>query len=72
MKTEGVIWFTTQEKAFGIVYGEDNYTGQRKAYIACVSGLDEQKDIEKILQYGTKVLPEQAKQLSEYLNQEES
>lgn len=71
MKVEGVIWFTTQEKAFGIVYGEDEHTTQRKAYIACVSGIDEQKDIEKILQYGTKVMPEQSQQLNEYLNPED-
>lgn len=71
MKVEGVIWFTTFEKAFGVVYGEDEHTKQRKAYISVVSGIDEAKDIEKILQYGTKVMPDQAKQLSEYLNPED-
>ena len=71
MKVEGVLWLTTQERAFGVVYGEDVHTKQRKAYISVVSGLDETKDIENILQYGIKVLPDQAKQLSEYLNPED-
>lgn len=63
MKFLGVKWFTTMQGTIGIVYGEDEVTGDKKAYIDTVPGFDEGTDIHKIQENGAKFPAEIAEQL---------
>lgn len=68
MKIKGVIWFTQGIGCFGIVYGETDVGNERKAYIGKVAGNDPKSDAEHIARTGTKLLPSQVKEISDYLN----
>lgn len=73
MKVKDVIWFTqipigTSQSCIGIVYGTDDHTGERKAYMASVTGNNEHTDTLDVIQFGAKVLPYQAEMLNDFLN----
>ena len=44
-----------------------NEAGQRKAYLGMAPGLSQEADTERIMQHGTKVHPNQAKDLFEHI-----
>ena len=45
MKEIKTFWFTNFTEVVGIVVGEDEVTGERKAYVGAASGIDERADI---------------------------
>jgi len=56
MKEIETFWFTTLTGTVGIVVGEDEHTGQRKAYMGViVAGPSEQADVERIKRVGSPV-----------------
>lgn len=60
MKFQSTLWFSSMAGCYGIVMGEDEVTGEYKAYIGAAGGLDEEEDIEKISTWGAPVAPSQA------------
>jgi len=52
MKVIDAIWFTNIRGTVGIVIGEDEITGEKKAYIGVVEGNDVKEDIELIKSWG--------------------
>lgn len=54
MKVIETLWFTNRDGCIGIVVGEEDITGDRKAYIGPASGTDEKADTEQILAWGNK------------------
>ena len=54
MKIIETLWFTNKDGCIGIVVGEEDITGDRKAYIGPASGTDVKADTEAILAWGTK------------------
>jgi hypothetical protein len=57
MKIIATHWFTEMGGCLGIVVGEDEITGERKAYIGSGDGFSENADAQKILQRGGKFYP---------------
>lgn len=53
MKAVGIVWFTGRD-SIGIAIGYNETTKRKKAYIAKVSGDSETRDIQYILDYGTR------------------
>lgn len=51
------IWFTSLRGTVGIVIGEDEVTGKRKAYVGIGDGFDEKVDAEHILEWGCPLYP---------------
>lgn len=54
MKVIDSIWFTNRDGTIGIIIGEEDITGDRKAYIGPASGTDEKTDTQQILSWGNK------------------
>lgn len=54
MKVIETLWFTNQDGCIGIVVGEEDITGDRKAYIGPASGTEEKADTQQILAWGNK------------------
>jgi len=54
MKVIDTLWFTNMKGTVGIVILEEDVTGDRKAYIGVVDGLNEQTDREALLAWGNK------------------
>ena len=52
MKVLRTFWFTSQNGCMGIVVAQDETTGERKAYIAPVSGSNIVSDTNFILDWG--------------------
>lgn len=69
MIVKGTIWFTTGSQTVGIVYGQDEFTAERKAYIKKVIGEDEQEDIEDICNRGCRILPIEVKELNDFFQE---
>lgn len=57
MKVIDALWFTNQRGTCGLVVGEDEKTGARKAFIGVVYGFDEKTDAQDVLETGTQVAP---------------
>ena len=60
MKILDTIWFTElgKEEPIGIVIGEDENTGEKKAYIGTGNGFEEGSDTISIAERGAKVSPQ--------------
>lgn len=71
MKVIKTRWFTNNRGCIGIVVGEDNVTGDRKAYIGIGHGADEKVDTEAILAWGNKFDLKTAQWLVTYLTKKE-
>ena len=59
MKNKRPYWFTGLFGTIGIVTGEDDVTGKKKAYIGTASGFDEDADTQHIAKTGSPVDPRQ-------------
>jgi len=60
VKIENVNWFTTATHLIGIVYGVDEITKEKKAYIGAIDVADvrdEKTDAQCIAGYGAKYKP---------------
>jgi hypothetical protein len=70
MKIQDAIWFTEMgtPRPIGIIYGEDEVTGEKKAYIGTGHGFNEHADTQHIAKYGAKLTLETVKQLLGYLS----
>ncbi len=55
MKKIRTFWFNTLDGCFGIVVGEDDVTGKRKAYCGVVAGDDEEADEARIMRGGSSI-----------------
>lgn len=71
MKVIETIWFTNNDGCIGIVIGEDDVTGDRKAYIGPASGADEKGDTGKILAWGNKLSIDTAERILHFLKKED-
>ena len=60
MKILDAIWFNEMGKKepIGIVIGEDEITGEKKAYIGVGAGFEEGSDVISISERGAKVSPQ--------------
>lgn len=74
MKITDSIWFTPLASIgqIGIVIGEDETTGQRKAYIGVGHGVSDERDEQLVAQYGSKFPAVLARRISTWLNEEPS
>ena len=52
----------------GIVVGQDDVSGERKAYVGAGQGISRQDDIQSISTYGAKLTPEIAAKIAYLLN----
>lgn len=64
-----VFWFTQVMKTFGIVIARDTVTNEIKVYIGSGSGVFEESDILRILEYGTKVSPQFFKDITAFIDE---
>ncbi len=71
MKVIETLWFTNKDGCIGIVIGEEDITGDRKAYIGPASGTDEKADNEQILAWGNKFSLDTAKRILYFLKGED-
>ena len=55
MKNPRTFWFTSATTTFGIVIGDDEFTGKRKGYIGVASGLNEGVDEKYIMDWGSPI-----------------
>ncbi|GAJ07330.1 unnamed protein product [marine sediment metagenome] len=55
MKEIKTFWFTNVTGVIGLFVGEDEVTGERKAYIGVASGRNEQADTEYVKTHGSPV-----------------
>jgi len=71
MKIIDSVWITSLSLigCIGIVIGEDEETGKRKAYVGLGYGLSEQADSEKIARDGGKLTAEMAAHIAELLSE---
>jgi len=68
MRIQNAIWFTELGgQCIGIVYGEDEITGERKAYIGTGYGEDEGLDVRIICANGAKFHQLAAEEIINYL-----
>lgn len=77
MKIHDVIWFTQiptepMVTCFGIVFGEDAVTGERKAYIGAVTGRDEAGDALDIVSCGARINYTDLSTIIDYLTRKEA
>ena len=68
MKINGAMWFTQMgnTKLIGIVFGIDENTGEKKAYIGSADGFDEKADTKNIATTGAKLTQYNAGMLSAF------
>ena len=71
MKVLETLWFTNTQGCIGIVVGEEDVTGDKKAYIGIGNGASEKEDTEAILAWGTKFSLDTAQRLVSYLTKKE-
>ena len=69
MKVIETLWFTNLKGCIGIVVVEEDVTGDRKAYIGVVDGLNEQTDREALLAWGNKFFIDTALRLRHLLTE---
>lgn len=70
MKIINATWFAEGNGSLiGIVTGEDEHTGAKKAYIGTARGRDEEQDTQHIVINGAKFHIETAERLVDYLTQ---
>lgn len=67
MRIKQPYWFTGFFGTIGIVTGEDEVTGKKKAYIGTAPGFDEDADKHHIAKIGSPVDPGQLAQILEDL-----
>ena len=67
MKIKRPYWFTGFFGTIGVVVGEDNVTGEKKAYIGTAPGFDEDADAQYIAKTGSPVDPGHLAQILEDL-----
>lgn len=67
MRVLETLWFTGINGCIGIVVGEEDVTGDRKAYIGVASGANEKADQESILGLGNKFTYDIVQRLDYYL-----
>lgn len=71
MKIIDSIWFSSfTHPTIGIVFGQDEITGERKAYIGIGGGVDEARDDEHIAKTGAPFRAEVARIILERLGHE--
>jgi hypothetical protein len=72
MKITNSIWFSPLGLIgqIGIVLGEDEATGQRKAYIGIGYGVSDTRDEQLVAQYGSKFPAEMAERIAAWLKEE--
>jgi len=63
LKIKRPYWFTGFFGTIGIVTGEDELTGQKKAYIGTALGFDENLDTHHIAKTGSPVYPTQLEEV---------
>lgn len=68
MRVTGTYWFSGMTGMLGIVTGEDEMTGEKKAYIGVVDGQDEEADTERIRQLGSPVSAAVLSEIAEKLS----
>jgi len=71
MKIIDSVWITSLSLigCIGIVIGEDEETGKRKAYVGLGYGLSEQANAEKIARDGGKLTAEMAARIADLLSE---
>ena len=71
MKITNASWFTQmgELKPIGIVFGVDEITGDKKAYIGVGDGVDESTDVNNIFLTGAKIHISQANIIIEHLKE---
>ncbi len=67
MRIKQPYWFTGLFGTIGIVTGEDEVTGKKKAYIGTAPGFDEDADSQHIAKTGSPVVPRQIAEILEDL-----
>ena len=67
MKIIDSIWFNNSLGTMGIVVGEDEITGKRKAYVGIGRGADQDQDIELIKENGVQLTLSVAEHLVDLL-----
>ena len=67
MRIKRPYWFTGFFGTIGIVTGEDEATGKKKAYIGTAPGLDEDLDTHHVVKTGSPVDPMHLAQILEDL-----
>ncbi|MBA7550394.1 hypothetical protein ES705_42908 [subsurface metagenome] len=73
MKVLESIWFTNnQGGATGIIIVEEDGTGARKAYIGVGNGIDEKRDIEDILAWGSEFSLDTTEKIHHYLTKSDA
>lgn len=55
MKILDTMWFNSRGGHCGLVIGEDEVTGEKKAYIGVVSGTNEEADTKEVAEWGCRV-----------------
>lgn len=70
MKITNMIWFTQMgsPSTIGVVMGEDDHSGEKKAYIGTGEGLDEKEDAQHISKFGAKLRVERLKEMVKFLD----
>lgn len=68
MKILDTLWFTGPQGCLGITLGEDETTGERKAYIGIGTGRDAELDAKIIAGMGAKVMEKSAERLFNHFN----
>ena len=67
MKVIDTLWFTNIKGTAGLVILEEDVTGDRKAYIGVVDGLNEQTDREALLAWGNRFSLDTAQRIEHFL-----
>ena len=68
MKIIRTIWFSGMYGFCGIVLGETEIEGERRAYLGVHPGRDEGADTRMIAEGGARIQPAVAKEISDFLN----
>ena len=68
MKITGTLWFTGGNGTVGIVFGVDEVTRKKKAYIGSASGTNEENDAQSIAEHGARLYLYAAKEIVRMLS----
>ena len=71
MKAVDELWFTNSLGCIGIVVMEDEFTGNRRAYIGGATGTDQMRDAQRILDLGSSFTLEMLKRIEQRLTKME-
>lgn len=70
MRITRTFWFTQSGgPCIGIVIGEDENTGEKKAYVGTADGIDEELDAKSISRYGGKLNEHTVQQIAAALSE---